>query len=85
MEVIEFSKETTKWFKSYLSKRKLKVHIKNTLSKLGNLICEVFHGPITWPQLFSLYINDIPQAVDCELLLFDDDTCVTFQHKDICR
>ena len=32
MEFIELSEETTKWFKSYLSNRKLKVHIKNTLS-----------------------------------------------------
>ena len=25
----------------------------------------------------------MPQAVDCELLLYADDTCLTFQHKDI--
>ena len=25
----------------------------------------------------------MPQAVDCELLLHADDTCLTFQHKDI--
>ena len=25
----------------------------------------------------------MPQAVDCELLLYADNTCLTFQHKDI--
>ena len=25
----------------------------------------------------------MPQAVDCKLLLYDDDTCLMFQHKDI--
>ena len=25
----------------------------------------------------------MPQAVECELLLYDDDTCLMFQHKDI--
>ena len=25
----------------------------------------------------------MPQAVDCELLLYADDTCLTFRHKDI--
>ena len=25
----------------------------------------------------------MPQAVDCELLLYADDTCLVFQHKDI--
>ena len=25
----------------------------------------------------------MPQDVDCKLLLYDDDTCLIFQHKDI--
>ena len=25
----------------------------------------------------------MPQAIDCELLLYADDTCLIFQHKDI--
>ena len=25
----------------------------------------------------------MPQAVDCELLLYADDTCLIFQHKDV--
>ena len=33
--------------------------------------------------LFLLYINDMPQAVDCELLLYADDTCLIFQRKNI--
>ena len=41
IEFIGFSEETTKWFKSYLSNRKFKVHIKNTLPKSGNLLCGV--------------------------------------------
>ena len=41
MEFIGFSEETTKWFKSYLSNRKFKVHIKNTFSESGNLLCGV--------------------------------------------
>ena len=83
MEFIGFSEETTKWFKSYLSNRKFKVHIKNTFSEPGNLLCGVPQGSILGPLLFLLYINDMPQAVDCELLLYADDTCLIFQHKDI--
>ena len=30
-----------------------------------------------------MIINDIPQAVDCKLLLYADDTCLIFQHKEI--
>ena len=83
MELIGFSKETTKWFESYLSNRKFLVHIKNTTSEPGDLLCGVPQGSILGPLLFLLYVNDMPQAVECELLLYADDTCLIFQHKDI--
>ena len=38
-----FSEGTTKWFKSYLPNRKSKVHIQNTFSEPGNLLCGVPH------------------------------------------
>ena len=41
------------------------------------------HGSILGPVLFFLYINDMPQAVDSELLLYADDSCLVFQHADI--
>ena len=42
-------------------------------------------GSIFGPLLFLLYINDMPQAVDCDLFLYADDTCLLFQHKDLER
>ena len=49
----------------------------------GKLLCGVPEGSILGPLLFLLYINDMPQAVKCELLLYADDTCLIFQHNDI--
>ena len=60
-----------------------RIHIKNIFSEPRNLLCGVPQGSILGPLLFLLYINDMPQAVDCELLLYADDTCLIFQHKDI--
>ena len=71
MDFIVLSKEKTIWFKSYMPNKEIKVYIKNILwSTLGSL-------------LFLLYINATPQSVDGELVLYADDTCLIFQHKDI--
>ena len=83
MECLGFSKGVTLWFKSYLSNRKFKVNLNQIFSEPGNLLCGVPQGSILGPILFLLYINDMPQSVNCELLLYADDTCLIFQHNDI--
>ena len=83
MECIGFSEETLSWFKSYLSHREFKVSINKSLSNSGKITCGVPQGSILGPLLFLLYINDIPQAVECEILLYADDTCLLFQHKNV--
>ena len=85
MEFIGFSEKTSKWFTSCLSNRKFKVHNKNTFLEPGNPLCRVPEGSILGPLLFHLYINDMPQTVDCELLLYAEDTCLIFEHKDIIK
>ena len=83
MEFMGFSEETTKWFKSYLSNRKFKVYIRNTFPEPGNLLSGVPQRSIFRPLLFFLHINDMLQTIDCELLIYADDTCLVFQRKDI--
>ena len=83
MTFLGFSEETTNWFKSYLTNRKFIVHINNSFSEPGNLLCGVPQGSTLGPLPFLLYINDMPQAVTCDLLLYADDTCLVFQHKDV--
>ena len=83
MEYLGFSKHVILWFKSYLSKRIFKVNLNKIFSEPGKLLCGVPQGSILGPLLFLLYINDMPQAVQSELLLYADDTCLIFQHSDI--
>ena len=85
MSLLGFSRKIIDWHKSYLSSRKFHVNVHDKFSTSADLRCGVPQGSILGPLLFLLYINDMPQAVDCDLFLYADDTCLLFQHKDLER
>ena len=62
------------WFKSYLTDRFQKVVIKGQFSKLVNLLAGVPQGSILGPLLFLIYIDDIIDDIEIDILLFADDT-----------
>ena len=37
----------------------------------------------SWPTHFPLYVDDMPLAVDCDLLLYADDSCLVFRDNNI--
>ena len=59
------------------------VHVEKSLSDKALISCGVPQRSILGPLLFLLYVNDMVQAVNCDLLLYADDTGLVFQHKDI--
>ena len=83
MKVLGFSNQVISWFKSYLSNRNFHVAIGNSVSSAGELTCGVPQGSILGPLLFLLYVNDMQQAIDCDLFLYADDSCLVFQHKNV--
>ena len=82
MKCIGFSNGVTKWLECYLSKRMFSVHVKHSFSDKAIIICGVPQGSILGPLLFLLYVNDMAQAANCDLLLYADDAGLIFQHKD---
>ena len=40
-------------------------------------------GSILGPLLFLIYVNDMGQAVECNLYLYADDSCLLFQRKNV--
>ena len=82
MSLAGFSCQSITWFESYLSNRRFQVSIKNKYSNVANINCGVPQGSILGPLLFLLYVNDMPQAVDGELFLYADDSCLVYQHRD---
>ena len=85
MPSLKISLEVIDWYKSYLSSRKFHVNVHDKFSTSADLRCGVPHGSILGPLLFLLYINDMPQSVDCDQFPYADDTCLLFQHKDLER
>ena len=85
MSSLGFSREVIDRYKSYLSKEKFHANVHDKFSTSTNLRCGVPQGSILGRFLFLLYVNDMPQAVDCDLFLYADDTCLLFQHNDLER
>ena len=55
------------------------VHVENSFSDKAIIICGVPQGSILGPLLFLLYVNDMVQAVNCDLLLYADDAVLFFK------
>ena len=83
LNAIGFSNHTIDWFKSYLSNRLFRVHLENCYSDSSSVTCGVPQGSILGPLLFLIYVNDMPQAVNSNLFLYADNSCLVFQEKDV--
>ena len=71
------------WFNSYLSDRQQFVDINGTLSSPEIVTCGVPQGSILGPLLFLLYVNDMSHAVNCDLMLYADDSALLISGNDV--
>ena len=80
---IGFSKNTISWYESYLVEHHFTVKVANRVSKFVNISCGVLQDSIVGPLLLLVYVNNISQAVECDLYLYAEDSCLLFQHKSV--
>ena len=85
MACLGFSNHSIRWFQLYLSSRRFRVNIKNKYSSTAKIECGVPQGSILRPLLFLLYVTNMKQAVDCDLFLYADGSCLVYQHKNISK
>ena len=76
---IGFSKNMISWYESYLAEHHFTVEVANRVSEFTNISCGVPQGSILGPLLFLIYVNYMSQAVECDLYLYANDSCVFFQ------
>ena len=67
MYTIDFSKHSVNWFQSYLINGTFLVNLGNVFSELACVYSGVPQGPILDPLLLPIYINDMSQAVRCNI------------------
>jgi len=70
-----------KFIIDFLSDRKFKVSIGDSLSESGEILCSIPQGSVLGPILFLVYINDIPLADSKHVSyssLFADDLSTIF-------
>ena len=73
-ETIGFLDQCTRWFRSYLCEQIFFREIENQFSDYRKISCGVPQGSILGPLLFLIYVNDMPQAIKSNLLLYADDS-----------
>ena len=69
MPFLGFTEKVIKWYTSYVLIRKFIISMEKASSDKVSITSGVPQGSILGPLLFSIYINDMPQAVDSQLLL----------------
>ena len=61
------------WIKNFLSNRKQRVSLGGKLSNWQDVTSGIPQGSVLGPLLFTIFINDMPEAVDSYMKLFADD------------
>ena len=79
MSCLGFAGKSIAWYTSYLTNRSFIVNAGKESSSPGTLSYGVPQGSILGPLLF----HDMLQAVNSELLLYADDTCLIYMGENI--
>ena len=81
LKTIRFCNDTVNWFHSYFPYRAFLVSIESKYSSIWKVSYGVPQGSLLGSLLFLIYVNDMKQVVSSDLLLYAEDSCLTFQHK----
>ena len=81
LQALGIQESALKWFKAYLENSQQSVDIGRIRSAPTSVTCGVPQGSILGPLLCLGYINDMPAAVKCKLILYADDSALLVAGK----
>ena len=82
-DALDFRKKLFHGLNRIFQEKPLKLILIKRSRTPENLTSGVPLGCILGPILFLLYVNDMPQAVKCDLFLYTNDICLIFQHENV--
>ena len=83
LKAIGFCDNTVNWFHSHLTDRAFLVSIENKYLSISKISCGVPKESTVAAMLFLIYVNDMKQSVSSDLLLYANEPCLVFQHKNV--
>lgn len=74
LNAYDISGKVLKWIESFLSNRTQTVRVGNSKSGEASVLSGIPQGSILGPDLFTIFINDLPDCVLSHCKIFADDT-----------
>ena len=62
------------WIADFLSDRRMRIMVRGEYSEWVDVTSGIPQGSVLGPILFLIYVNDIPEMVNCSIKMFADDT-----------